>query len=652
MRPFKVLFFLPLACSLFYSAQAHAASVVWLDSLDLSRMSQDFGNAQIDKSISGTPMTLKGHLYTHGVGTHADSIYEVNLDGRAANFDAVVGVDDEAKGRGQVLFKVSVDGTVVAETRILRSGDAPVTLSIPLTGAHKIELIAQMGGENINFDHADWADARFTLVNGATSLPPQSQAPPSALDSPARLRIVASGPNPEIHGPRITGATPGRAFQFRIGATGQPPLTFGAKGLPAGLSVNSHSGIITGITPANGRYPVTLFVRNARETTHRNLTIVSGWRKLALTPPMGWNSWNVWASQVDASKVIDAAQAMVSSGLAAHGYQYVNIDDTWEASRSASGEIQSNQKFQDMRLLTSAIHSMGLKAGIYSSPGPTTCAGYTASYQHEQQDAASYANWGFDYLKYDWCSYGSIAKGDSLAELQKPYQVMRAALDRTPRDIVFSLCQYGMGDVWKWGANIGGNCWRTSDDINDSWSSLHSIYESQNGREIYAGPGHWNDPDMLVVGQVGWGKPHPSKLTPNEQILHVSMWCLFAAPLIVGCDLNHLDEFTKALLTNDEALDIDQDPLGKPARQVTPDRDGGEVWARPLWNGTTAVGLVNPYAWPIRVGVRWSSIGRSGKQPVRDLWMHEDEGSPDGGYAADVPAHGCVLITVGRAKEQ
>jgi alpha-galactosidase len=613
-------------------------------------MSQDFGTAQIDKSIDGNPITLAGHTYAHGVGTHADSIYEANLEGRAARFDATVGVDDETKGRGAVVFEVAVDGTVVAKTGILHSGDAPATVSVPLTKARKVELIVLMGDKNIAFDHADWADARFVLADGQTALPPQTPAPPSALDAPARLRILPDSPAPAIHGPRVTGATPGRPFLFRIPATGQTPLTFSAKGLPRGLALDPQTGIISGKTPARGVYAVTIAVRNSRGTAHRPLTIVCGAHKLALTPPMGWNSWNVWGTKIDEDKVVAAARAMVSSGLAAHGYQYVNVDDAWEAKRDASGDIESNASFPDMRRLTSSVHGLGLKVGIYSSPGPTTCGGFTASYQHEQQDANRYAAWGFDYVKYDWCSYGGVAANDSVPELQKPYRVMRTALDRTGRDIVFSLCQYGMGEVWKWGVDVGGNCWRTCDDINDSWSSLHSIYESENGRGGYAGPGHWNDPDMLVVGQVGWGNPHPSHLTQNEQILHISMWCLFAAPMIVGCDLDRLDPFTTAILSNDEAIDIDQDPLGKPARMVTPDQNGGEVWARPLWDGRTAVGLVNPYAWPRRVGVRWSSIGLSGRQPVRDVWLHEDEGTRKGGYTVVVPAHGCVLLTIGHAK--
>jgi alpha-galactosidase len=373
-------------------------------------------------------------------------------------------------------------------------------------------------------------------------------------------------------------------------------------------------------------------------------------RRLALTPPMGWNSWNVWAGDVDAEKVRAAADWMVKSGLAAHGFQYINIDDTWEAGRDSNGEIQTNQKFGDMAALAQYVHAKGLKLGIYSSPGPKTCGGYEGSYGHEQQDANTYARWGIDYLKYDWCSYTDIARGNSLEEVQKPYRVMRSALDNVPRDIVFSFCQYGMGNVWLWGADAGGNDWRTTGDINDSWSSLQGIGFSQDGHEKYAGPGHWNDPDMLVVGKLGWGRNlHSTHLTPNEQLTHITLWSLLSAPLLLGCDLSQLDPWTTSLLSNDEVLDVDQDPLGKPAGRRS--RDGLlEVWARPLWDGTTAAGLFNRGPVQATVTAKWSDLGLTGRLPVRDLWQQKDLGASDGAFATEVPSHGAVLVKIGRAK--
>jgi alpha-galactosidase len=342
---------------------------------------------------------------------------------------------------------------------------------------------------------------------------------------------------------------------------------------------------------------------------------------------------------------------MVKSGLAAHGFQYINIDDAWMGRRNAQGEIQPNKRFPDMKALADYVHSKGLKLGIYSSPGPRTCQGLEGSWQHEQQDASTYGRWGIDYLKYDLCSYRQMLKDrNNVAELQKPYRVMRAALDKTPRDITYSVCEYGMGKVWEWGSQVSANLWRTTGDIRDSWASLSRIGFSQSGHEQFAGPGHWNDMDMLVLGRVGWGRNlHPTRLTPNEQITHMSLWCLLASPLLIGCDLSQLDKLTLDLLTNDEILDIDQDPLGKQASRCT--QDGSlEVWARRLYDGTLAVGLFNRGTEAARVAVKWTDLGLIGSQPVRDLWQQKDLGAFTDEFGIRVPPHGAVLVKVGKPK--
>ena len=369
---------------------------------------------------------------------------------------------------------------------------------------------------------------------------PSGRKPRRCPKCPPPPAIVhEESPQPAIHGPRIVGSTPGRPFLFLIPATGEKPLHFAAENLPEGLTLDPETGIISGSLKQPGSTVVEIEVKNARGSAKRELTIVGGQHKLALTPPMGWNSWNCWASAVSDAKVRAAADAMVNSGLAAHGFQYVNIDDCWEGNRDAKGEIQTNKKFPDMKALADYVHSKGLKLGIYSSPGPKTCAGYEASYKHEAQDAATYARWGVDYLKYDWCSYGDIARNPDRAALMKPYQVMRKGLDECGRDIVFSLCQYGMGDVWKWGAEVGGNCWRTTGDITDNWGSMSGIGFGQDGHEKYAGPGHWNDPDMLVVGKVGWGPSlHPTQ--PQAQRADHAHLALVPALLAAVDRLRHV----------------------------------------------------------------------------------------------------------------
>ncbi len=457
---------------------------------------------------------------------------------------------------------------------------------------------------------------------------------------------ILTPPTPDearINGPGIFGARPGSPFMYNIPASGKRPMTFEAEDLPYGLSVNPETGIITGKVYRTGDYHVTLKASNALGTDTLGFTIRIG-NTIALTPPLGWNSWNVWGLSVDDAKVRNAADMMKKSGLADFGWTYINIDDGWEsAERNARGEIGSNEKFPDMKALTGYVHSQGLKTGIYSSPGPKTCGGYLGSYQHECQDARTWADWGFDYIKYDWCSYGSIAPDNSLPELQKPYILLRGCLDKINRDIVFSLCQYGMGEVWKWGAEVGGNLWRTTGDITDTWESMSGIGFNAYRYAKYAVPGHWNDVDMMVVGWVGWGpSTHPTRLTPDEQYTHVSLWSLLSAPMLLGCDLTRLDDFTLNLLTNTEVLAVHQDALGIPAGQAYNQEDL-QVWTRPLEDGSIAVGFFNLSSEPKSLSFPFSNFGMDGKHQVRDLWRQKDLGEMDGVIQLNIPIHGVLL---------
>jgi alpha-galactosidase len=356
---------------------------------------------------------------------------------------------------------------------------------------------------------------------------------------------------------------------------------------------------------------------------------------LARTPPMGWNSWNHFAERVDDRVVREAADAMVASGMAAAGYTYVNIDDTWEAGRDTQGNILPNGKFPDMKALADYVHSRGLKLGIYSSPGPVTCGGYPASYGHEEQDARTYASWGIDYLKYDWCSAGSIYP---MADLRAIYQKMGEDLQRCGRPIVFSLCEYGMQAVWAWGPKVGGNLWRTTGDIQDNWRSMSEIGFNQGRLAPYAGPGHWNDPDMLEVGNGG--------MTPDEYRTHFSLWCMLAAPLMAGNDLRTMSEDTRAILTNRDVIAIDQDALGREATRVF-EKDGVEVWTRPLADGAVAVGIFNRNAEARPADFSWAQAGIPAvPAAVRDLWRHEAVAAVAGGYSGNVPGHGVVMLRV------
>ena len=626
---------LVLALLLFPLLKLAKADSIDLETLSLKHIEQDWGEPQANKSVDGHPLMLGGKRFEHGLGTHANSTFVIALGGKGERFAATVGVDDEVGQKGSVVFKVMGDGKTLWESGVLRGGDAAKDVSVSLEGVKVLVLAVGDAEDDISYDHADWAEARLVMKEGK----PESLAPPR---EPAVVLTPRASPKPRINGAKVFGVRPGSPFLLTVPATGERPLTFSARGLPAGLQLDPQSGHVTGTLEQKGTYAVTLRARNAKGTTERVLKIVCGDR-IALTPPMGWNSWNCFGCDVTAANVRAAADAMVASGLINHGWTYINIDDCWEAGREANGNVVSNEKFPDMKGLTDYVHSKGLKIGLYSSPGPKTCAGHEGSYQHEQLDATRYSDWGFDYLKYDWCSYGNIEPNPDHAGFMKPYHVMRAALDKVPRDIVFSLCQYGMGNVWEWGAEVGGNCWRTTGDISDSWSSMSGIGFEQAGHEKYAGPGHWNDPDMLVVGYVGWSaKVRPTRLKPSEQYTHISLWCLLCSPLLIGCDMTKLDDFTLNLLTNDEVLEVSQDPLGRQAARVA--KNGAlEVWAKELDDGSKAVGLFNRGEGESVVTLNWSDLGISGQRTVRDLWRQQDLGKFNGQYQARVrPPRGCA----------
>jgi len=469
------------------------------------------------------------------------------------------------------------------------------------------------------------------------------------LDETPYILTPPAAEAPRLNGARMTGARPGHPFLFAVAATGLRPMTFQAQGLPNGLTVDGNTGIISGMVSKKGDYQVTLTAVNEQGQDSNTLLIKIG-DMIALTPPMGWNSWNCWGLSVDETKVLASARAMRDKGLIEHGWQYINIDDGWEIpgdqepKRDREGNILTNSKFPDMKRLGDSLHAMGLKFGIYSSPGPLTCGGYTGSYGHEQQDARFWASWGIDYLKYDWCSYDHIAKDTSLEERQKPYRVMRAALDKVDRDIVYSLCQYGMSHVWTWGAVVGGNLWRTTGDITDTWESLKGIGFSQIADAPFAGPGHWNDPDMLVVGWVGWGPSvHPTHLTPDEQYTHISLWCLLSAPLLLGCDLQHLDTFTLSLLTNDEVLAVDQDPLGQQAVPLVIDGNI-QVWGKEMSDGSLALGIFNLGETTVTYPLDLYKVSSTGHVNVRDLWRQKNLGEMFDTFQSNIPAHGVILV--------
>jgi len=459
----------------------------------------------------------------------------------------------------------------------------------------------------------------------------------------------------KINGPKIYACGVKHPFLFRIPATGRRPMVFSAEGLPAGLALDANTGIIRGAIAEKGEYHLTLLAKNALGQSERSLKIVCG-DTLALTPPMGWNSWYIHYDRVTEVHLREAARQMIVSGMADQGYQYVNIDDCWmkkqgdQPYRDAQGAVLPNSKFPDIKGMVDAIHAAGLKAGVYTSPGPWTCGGYVGAYRHEAADAKRFAQWGFDFLKYDWCSYGEVAGGSDRAHLKKPYEVISAELKKQDRDIVLNLCQYGMGEVWEWGGEVG-QCWRTTGDLGlERGSRLPGFYSVgfSNARHWEnGGPGGWNDPDYLLIGYVGdasqMGAGRKTALTSDEQYSYMSMWCLMAAPLIFSGDMARLDPFTINVLCNAEVIDIDQDVLGRQARIIrkTPSEF---ILLKDLEDGSKAMGLFNLGEAEATVSVAWNDLGLSGTQQVRDLWRQEDLPAADAKFVVVVPRHGVKLV--------
>jgi alpha-galactosidase len=667
------------------AAYCSAAELVPLSNLNLDN--QPKANAKANTSADGSTLTINGEKYQLGLGVKAPSKIVIDLKRGAERFLAKVGLDDEVpdasaqivvsgddrrlwpfvqapapRGRGQFAPSIS-------------AGTPPQTIDVDVKGVRVLVLEVSRpgggrGGPNAAagpVGHVDWVNAAL-IVSGDKPEIPKLPEEETVVLTPKEAET------PRINCAKVFGVRPGHPFLFTIATTGKRPLEFSAQGLPTGLTLNPTTGFITGKADAKGEHLVKLHAKNSLGSADSTLKIVVG-DTICLTPALGWNSWNCFGPQVTAQNVMDAADAMANSGLVNHGWTYVNTDDYWETNnsqrwandptlhgdaRAENGTINTNKRFPDMKALTDHIHSLGLKAGIYSSPGPTTCGGCTASWQHEEQDAKTFADWGFDYLKYDWCSYDSVRGGrpqmTDIPALKKPYEVMNDALHKLDRDIVFSLCQYGWGDVWNWGADVGGNSWRTTGDITDTWQSLTGIWDGQterNGQPTNmadrAGPGHFNDADMMIVGMVSVASGqrfHPTSLSPNEQYTHVTAWIMMACPMLIGCDMTKFDDFTLGLLTNDEVLAVNQDPLGKAGRRKIDKVTGGgfEVWTKELEDGSKAVGIFNRSELEGSYTLKFSDVDIKGQQSVRDLWRQKDLGKFTDQFETTVPRHGVVLV--------
>ena len=665
------------------------AGVRYADEFDLSKSVCGKGKTvRACASVDGHPLTLGGQVRARGFGAHPESAVAFRANGKVTAFDALVGVDADSKaanpyGRhSAVVFRIWSDRRIVWESKKILDDDAPVPVHVDLAGAREIvlETVGAATWYDFTSMNGDWAEARFTCARGAEL---------ELVDDPAlfaQLGVLtpAERPEPRINGADIWGVRPGHPVIFRVATSGERPMRFTATGLPEGVTLDGR-GVLRGTAPGTpGDYDISVTAENAKGKAVRVIRLAVG-ETIALTPPMGWNSWNTCCHRLTQEKAMAAARAMEEAGLGDHGWSYVNLDDWWQMNnnpesqrhplrlkelgddfrgtpRTADGRIVPNRSFPDMRGLVDYIHSFGFKAGLYSSPGPETCGGCEGSYGHEREDAETYADWGFDYLKYDWCSYSRVFKRETgygswgqevartnltlRAAYEKPYRLMGEYLRKQKRDILFSFCQYGMAQAELWARDAGANCWRTCDDLKDQWAWLESSLDSCRGGEFwrFAGPGCWADPDMMIVGrQYSFAHDHPSYLTPNEQYTHVSLWAMVCSPLLLGCDLTQLDAFTRSLLVNDEVIALSQDRLGRPARRVR-HTDLESVWARPLANGDRAVALVNRYPLAREISFEFAEVGAERRCRVRDCWRQACEGAFEGRYSAVVPPHATKLV--------
>ena len=663
-----------LWCAALLLATTAYAAETRVETLDLRETQQ--ANWHIPKAslaFGDGPLRVGGKTYVNGFGTVGGSRLEIALDGRAEKFTALTGVDETTGTLTTVRFLVVGDDRVLYRSPWQQRSGQALAAEVPLAGVHRLALVVDVRGDP--FARANWLNPVITHAGAAPVAAALVPDPSPQLAPPA-------DPAPRFHTPARAGVRPGHPFLQRVNVTGERPLRLTAEGLPEGFTFDATSQVIQGTAPVNrGTLVVRLQAENSRGRAAHTLEIVVG-DTLALTPPMGWSSWYCMSGKVSAALVREAADALLATGLADHGWNYVNLDDFWmtrplsdsavitqlrerEAAtgrqagywkaivedpemvgpaRDAQGRILANARFPDMKAYTAWLHARGFKAGLYSSPGVLTCGGCTGSLGHETEDAAQFAAWGFDLLKYDWCSYYLEAAGLERADWLRPYQKMGQALQAQPRDILFSLCQYGHAAVETWGAEAGGQLWRTGSDLKDTWGSISAAGFYGEERDPFVGPGRWNDLDFLMIGRIGWSRNlHAVNLTRAEQRTHFALWCLRGSPLVLAGDPTALDRDALALLTNAGAIAVNQDPLALPARRVVLS-DTLEAWIRPLTGGAYAVGLSNRDETPATVQLAWTQLSLPGQWRVQDLWRGQTTSEPASTWQGALARHDTAFL--------
>lgn len=638
-----------LLVSVILSSQAQKPApvkkMILLDALDLNKMYQDKGRPQVTGVMAN--LSINKRKFMNGVHTRTQSYLYIALDGMTNEFAAEVGVDDRGtsframdtvkKERSFAEFFVIGDGKVLWQSGTMKYGENSRRFKVDVSGIKNLQLKITGGPGNT---HADWTDARFTY----------SGAAPKTVWSPDDLALIKKNqdfikqqntkyPEPRINGAMRVGIRPNTPLYYPMAVTGMRPITYSADGLPPGITLNASTGIITGSSAVAGEYKVKLSAKNGYGKTERILTILVG-DKLALTPPMGFQSWNVVEGLISETFIKELADAFVDLGLRDVGYQYINMDDCWQGGRDAHGNIYPDTyRFPNgMKVVGDYLHQKGMKFGIYSTPGAVTCAGYAGTMNFEEQDLRSWSSWGFDYLKYDGCT----VPADRSAEL---YANMGKLLKNSGRSVVYC----GRKEA-------GSQLWRIGGDLRDQWSIASydvGIIQSFEKAQVNAStqtPGGWVDPDMLVIGIYGKGSSGNDKTdekgcTDVEYRSQMSLWSLMSAPLFITSDIRHATQATLETLTNPEVIDVNQDPLGNFPIKLSGDKEK-EIWVKKMDDGSKTIALFNKAADKRTMSIKLAEIGLSGKHRVRDLWQRKDVADAAESYSCNVAPHEVVLLRI------
>ncbi len=617
---------------------------ILLDCLELNKMEQSTGRPHIVSERAN--LSIGGRRFLNGVPTRTESSLYLELDGKVSEFSAEVGVDDRStlfrndtvkKENSWAQFFVIGDGKVLWQSGEMKYGEYSKPVKVNLSGVKNLLLKVTGGPGNT---HVDWVDAKFNF----------SGAIPETVWSPeAKVNIVKSTefvhqqnlkyPVPRINGAMKVGVRPNTEFYYPMAVTGLRPMKYAAENIPEGLVLDEKTGIISGTSLKAGEYNVRLTASNTKGEAQRILRIVVG-DKLALTPPMGYLSWNVVEGLINEAFLKELADVFVQFGLRDVGYQYINMDGCWQGGRDAGGRVYPDQfRFPNgMKVVGDYLHEKGLKFGIYSTPGPIDCAGYTGTMNFEESDVESWISWGVDYLKYDGCT----TPPERSAEL---YRKMGDLLRQSGRSVVYC----GKKDA-------GSQLWRVGGDLRDQWSlggrdvGIVQSFKNAQNRAGMQEPGRWNDPDMLVVGIRGKGSSGNDKTdekgcTDEEYRSHMSLWALMSAPLFITADVRQIDPVSLEILTNPEVIEVNQDPLGKFPVRLGEEAEQ-EIWVKEMEDGSKTVALLNKASVEKEMKVKWEEIGLKGSHLVRDLWHRKDMGKFKSLFSSVVPSHGVVLVRI------